>query len=154
MTGAGATLAAGDASRVAEVRVPARAECLAIVRATVRATVESLGCNALADDVVLAVDEACQNVVRHAYGENEDGDLEVHLGHTAHRLVVEVRDFAAPVDPDAVSGRDLEDVEPGGLGVHLIYSVMDEARFLPAPPGVGNLFRMAKHLALTESEHR
>jgi hypothetical protein len=55
-------------------------------------------------------------------------------------------DFAPPVDPEKVKSRDLGDVKPGGLGVHLIRSVCDDARFMPPPPGVGNLFKLTKRL--------
>lgn len=136
---------AGGDSRLAELRVPARAERLAIVRATVRAALDHPDWVAVRDDVVLAVDEACQNVIRHAYGADGGGDLEVHLTTGPDRLVIDVRDFAPPVDPDRVAGRDLDDVQPGGLGVNLIRSVMDEARFLPPPAGGGNLFRMTRY---------
>ena len=39
---------------------------------------------------------------------------------------------------------NLSEVRPGGLGVHLIHTVCDEAVFLPPPPGVGNLFKLTK----------
>ncbi len=137
---------AADNRLLAEVRVPARADRLAVVRGTVHAALRAAGCDALADDVVLAVDEACQNVVRHAYGGDTDGDLVVRLSRAPDRLFVELRDYAPPVDPDAVCGRDPADVRPGGLGTHFIETIMDDTRFLSPPRGVGNLLRMTKRL--------
>jgi hypothetical protein len=55
-------------------------------------------------------------------------------------------DFADPVNPATIKSRDLSDVRPGGLGVHLIKSVCDEAHFVTPPPGVGNLFKLTKRL--------
>ena len=55
-------------------------------------------------------------------------------------------DYAPPVDPSIIKPRDLGEVRPGGLGVHLIRSVCDDARFVTPPPGVGNLFKLTKRL--------
>jgi len=49
------------------------------------------------------------------------------------------------VDVEKVCSRDLDDVRPGGLGVHLIDSLMDECGFIDPPEGVGNLFQMKKY---------
>jgi hypothetical protein len=61
-------------------------------------------------------------------------------------MVVDIMDFAEPVDPENIRSRELTDVRPGGLGVHLIKSVCDDAKFMPPPPGVGNLFKLTKRL--------
>ena len=96
-------------------------------------------------DVVLAVDEACQNVIRHAYGGGE-GELIVQARAEGDVLDIRLIDFAAPVDPAAVCPRDLDDIRPGGLGTHFIRAVMDGVEFLAPPPGAGNLLRMTKRM--------
>jgi sigma-B regulation protein RsbU (phosphoserine phosphatase) len=93
----------------------------------------------------MAVDEACQNVIRHAYG-GKPGEIVLEIERSGDRVVVWVRDFARPVDVSKIEPRPLEDVRAGGLGVHLIREVMDEWRFEPVPSGEGNLFRMAKRI--------
>ncbi len=126
-------------------RFPARPERLGEIRHAVAETAERMGCaGGVVDDLVLAVDEACQNIIRHAYG-GADGDIVVQLGCESGSLVVRLTDFAPPVDVAAVRPRDLDEVRPGGLGLHLIRSVMDEVDFLPPPAGAGNLLRMVKH---------
>ncbi len=140
-------LPCGDAEVLAELRVPARPERLRLLRAGVAAAAES--CGFAGDDlcdVVLAVDEACQNVIRHAYKDRTDGVLLVALLRDPANLIILVRDYAPSVDVSAVKSRDLDDVKPGGLGVHLMHQVMDECGFLPPPSGQGNLLRMAKRL--------
>ena len=57
-------------------------------------------------------------------------------------------DFAAPVDESALKGRDLDDIRPGGLGVHLIRTIMDEVQFVTPPAGVGNLLQLRKRLLI------
>lgn len=99
-------------------------------------------------DVVLAVDEACQNIIRHAYGGGV-GELILQVRGDATALDIRLIDFAPPVDPATICPRALDDIRPGGLGTHFIQSVMDDVRFLAAPPGAGNLLRMIKRMGGT-----
>lgn len=99
-------------------------------------------------EIVLAVGEACQNVMQHAYGKDEPGDIMVSLSRDEAALIVSVSDSAAPVDPTAVRPRALEDLRPGGLGTHFIEQLMDTVAFLPASDGVGNVLRMTKKMAV------
>jgi sigma-B regulation protein RsbU (phosphoserine phosphatase) len=140
--------AAPAGGEIMRLRVPARADRLRLIRNATEQAARYCGADsAWAADLVMAVDEACQNIIRHAYGGREDaGDIVIDFIATGESLEVQLADFAAPVDPAAIRPRDLSEVRPGGLGVHLIRSVCDEARFLPAPPGVGNLFKLTKRL--------
>src|SRR5690606_4213057 len=98
-------------------------------------------------DLKMAVDEACQNIIRHAYhGCDDAGDIVIDFTRRGGAMVIDIMDFAEPVDPEKIRARDLNEVRPGGLGVHLIKSVCDEAQFVPPPPGVGNLFKLTKRL--------
>lgn len=134
---------------VLRLRVPARADRLKMVRQATEQASAYCGCGPeWTLDLVMAVDEACQNIIRHAYGGRDDaGDIVVDFVKEGDSLSVLLMDFAEPVDPSPIRSRDLNDVRPGGLGVHLIKSVTDDARFLPPPPGVGNLFKLTKRLA-------
>jgi len=128
-------------------RFPARASELRSVREAVRREALGQGCAPeCAADIVIAVDEACQNIIRHAYAGRSDGEIVLEIECAGEALVVSLRDFAPPIDPSRVRPRDLDDVRPGGLGTHLIRQVMDGADFAPAPPGGGNLFRMTKRI--------
>ena len=130
-----------------ELRFPAVAERLGPVRAAIKERVAACGAaRACVDDVVLAVDEACQNVIRHAYGEHRSGEIVLQLELEGRELVLTLIDFAPPVDRSAVRPRDLDDVRPGGLGTHLIGELMDSAEFVEPPAGCGNLLRMRKRI--------
>ncbi|HLN25215.1 MAG TPA: ATP-binding protein, partial [Patescibacteria group bacterium] len=59
-------------------------------------------------------------------------------------LVVQLIDFAPPVDVDKIKPRPLDEVRPGGLGTHFILSAMDEVAFVPPPEGAGNMLKMIK----------
>jgi len=137
-----------SAGVVLRLRVPARADRLKMVRTAADQAAGYCGCDsAWTLDLVMAVDEACQNIIRHAYaGQPEVGDIVLDFVREGDSLSVLLMDFAPPVDLAKIKSRDLADVRPGGLGVHLIKSVTDDARFLPPPPGAGNLFKLTKRL--------
>lgn len=105
-----------------------------------------------ADAVILAVNEACMNIIQHSYGMAPDGRIDVRISREPGALVLQLRDYAGRVDVTTVRSRDLDDLRPGGLGVHLIGTLMDESGFLEPPPGGGNLFQMKKYIAGRECE--
>ncbi|ARJ66781.1 serine/threonine protein phosphatase [Magnetospirillum sp. ME-1] len=129
-----------------EHRYPARPEELAAIRAAVGGAARAMGCGeTMVGDVVLAVDEACQNIIRHAY-KGGAGDILVHLDRDLDRLVIRLMDFAPAVDVAKIQPRPLDEIRPGGLGTHLMRSIMDDVDFLAPPPGIGNLLQMVKRI--------
>ena len=136
-----------------QLRVSARANRLRLIRNTVKETATFCGfVGSDVGDIVLAVDEACQNVIRHAYGSEGEGDISIELRHRVDAMIILIRDFADPVDISRIKPRDLDDVRPGGLGTHLISEVMDEVDFLPPPIDGGNLLRLVKKIKGTASD--
>lgn len=130
---------------LASLRFPARPAELKRVRTLVEEAVGACGCDPdTVRDIVLAVDEACQNVIRHAYAEVEDGEAVLECRRVDDNIVILLRDFANAVDPATIKPRALDDLRPGGLGVHFINEVMDSVTYLPRPTGHGNLLRMKK----------
>lgn len=96
-----------------------------------------------AQDLVLAADEACQNIIRHGY-KDKKGQIKIQLKRVNLGLELELVDFAAPVKEDECRGRDLNDVRPGGLGTHFIYALTDRVRRLKPPAGAGNRLVLTK----------
>jgi sigma-B regulation protein RsbU (phosphoserine phosphatase) len=132
---------------VLELRFRAAPQELRDVRAAVRKQALEAGCSEdVAHDIVMAVDEACQNIIRHAYGREREGDIELRIEREGDALVLYLVDFAPRTDPEKVKPRELDDVRPGGLGTFLIRELMDSAEFLDPPPGCGNLLRMVKRI--------
>ncbi len=136
-----------DTEELVELTVPARADRLRLIRHVISLTAAQCGCGeAAAGDLMLAVDEACQNVIRHAYHGDPNGVIVVRVYREGRKLVVLLRDFAEPVDVARIKPRDLADIRPGGLGTHFIRECLDEAVFLPPPPDGGNLMKMVKKI--------
>ncbi len=82
--------------------------------------------------IALAVDEALCNVIRHGYDSDVDRPIWVMLTHAGDgpsglRLEIVIEDEARQVEPCDIKGRALDDIRPGGLGVHIIREVMDQA---------------------------
>lgn len=86
--------------------------------------------------IALAVDEALANVICHGYERRPDGTIWISLwplvfGPPKPSLKIVIEDEAKQVDVNCIKGRDLDDVRPGGLGVHIIHEIMDEVRYEP-----------------------
>ncbi len=98
--------------------------------------------------VSLALDEALANVINHGYGGQAGQPIHVELQMDAgpgaeqaepsrpradngqgERLCIRVRDFGRQVPADQIAPRPLEQIRPGGLGVHIIRTVMDSVRY-------------------------
>lgn len=139
------TPCAAGPETVMELRFPARPDLMADVRRLLRNGAAGCGLDeAEIEDTVLAIAEACQNVMRHGYGNGTRGDIVVSLSRGGDGIVVRIADFAPAVNPARLRARDLTEVRPGGLGIHFITELMDSAEFLPGPGGVGNVLTMTR----------
>jgi anti-sigma regulatory factor (Ser/Thr protein kinase) len=110
---------------------------LGFIRAALRLWLEVCGLiPERRDEVVLAVDEACANCIRHAYQGRDDGRVELVLSTSGDWLEITVNDEGTPCPTEFAEFRPLErpcpdTVSPGGLGIKLIHEVFDEVRFCP-----------------------
>lgn len=110
--------------------------------------------------IVRSVDEALANVIRHAY--KGRGGLPIEL--TCRRLFtgfekkvprgieITLSDSGTPVDPKKLHGRPLEEIRPGGLGLHFMKQSMDVVEF--RRKNGKNLLRMVKYLAPSKPQVR
>ena len=132
---------------VARLTIPACASRLRLLRGLVRDSALLAGMDEEgADAVVLSVNEACTNIIQHGYRMDPAGRIDVTVLDDGRALVVRLRDYAPPVDAGKARAREPQAERPGGLGLHLIDSLMDEYGFLAPPEGGGNLFEMKKYL--------
>lgn len=85
-----------------------------------------------ASQVAMAVDEAMCNIHRHGYEGRHDGIIEMSVTTCISpnsKIKIILEDQGKQVDLVTIKSRDLEDVKPGGLGVHLIQAIMDEVEW-------------------------
>lgn len=137
---------AGD--KLLEYVFPARPEQLCGLRESLRA---SLKCCCTSEDtlacMILAVSEACMNVMQHAYGGDVSGDIIVEAWRREGSLVFRITDFAEHKScAEEMKSRPLDDIRPGGLGCHLINEIMDEVTLIDCANSCGNVLQMKKTL--------
>ena len=85
----------------------------------------------LKDELVLAIAEAAQNIVKHAYKNNTQTDdkMVVQISCKDNKLQIGFYDMGTPVDPNKVKHREIDNVKPGGLGTFFIQEIMDAVEF-------------------------
>jgi serine/threonine-protein kinase RsbW len=110
--------------------------------------IKKVGLNAGdAYSVKLAVDEACCNIIDHAYGGEDKGEIECSLRMDADCLQVELRDQGKPFDPDIIPPPQidipLEDLKEHGAGFYLMKKLMDSVHYEYSPQ-TGNLMILEK----------
>jgi len=134
--------------QLVEHRFAARANELPDVRTKVRSTAGGYGFSPeTVNAMVLAVDEACANIIRHGYGDDDAGDILLEILSHENTIIFRLTDYAEPVDKDRIRPRDLDDIRPGGLGVHFMQEVMDEVEYVDPPEGIGNILELRKSIA-------
>ena len=110
---------------------------LASVRGLIRTYLVNEGfSNDRAGEIVLAVDEACTNAMRHSYGGKPEGRLRLTVRSHDGAIEFILKDKGIPVPLEKCGRKDLaapdaSSLTPGGLGVQLMYSVFDEVTFRP-----------------------
>ena len=99
------------------------------------------------DELVLAIAEAAQNIVKHAYKDVEETNdkMQIKISFKDNQLEIGFFDKGKPVIPENIQHRKLDDIKPGGLGTFFIKQIMDEAVFKKNQKGWVN------HLVLTKT---
>ena len=132
-------------------RFPARPDQMREIRSLLRTALDDAGVEAaVRDKLVLAVDEACCNVIRHAYGPECMGDIDLRVTRDADQLEFRLLDSAPVVDPQKVRAKPLGECRSGGLGVALIDTVMDDWALQQRPDGCGNRLVMRKKINVNQ----
>lgn len=80
--------------------------------------------------MVLGVDEACTNIIRHAYHLREDQLISLSLEELRHSIRMRLRDYGKHSKTSALKGRSHDLIRPGGLGLHLIRRAFDKVDYI------------------------
>lgn len=137
------------------IQITSEPRCFCVVRAAAEAA--ALLCEldpTEAGEVKLAVTEALANVTRHGYKGRVDQPICVRLVPVLNGarpgLTVEIEDESQDVDLRQIKGRPLNEIRPGGLGVHIIRQIMDHVEYRHRTNTHGVCLRMSKY-AMTRS---
>jgi serine/threonine-protein kinase RsbW len=149
------------------IRAPSNGCCLAYIRSLVADLARKVG---FPDDEIakieMAVDEACSNVVEHAYAGKEespaptkiwqwkrrDPGIRLDVGAERDRLVIEINDHGKRFDFSTYQPKNMEErirqMETGGYGVAIMREFMDEVQYSSSDTA-GNTLRLVKYLKKT-----
>jgi anti-sigma regulatory factor (Ser/Thr protein kinase) len=143
------------------MELPSNPEMLCVVRNALGELAAKLGFSeAECRAVVLAVDEAMTNIIRHAYLGSAERPIEasfrrIHVpgdGKSRDALEIVLEDRGVSANPNKLCGRALEDVRPGGLGLHFIRESMDTVEF--SRRWGRNKLRLVKFLPVQEGPRK
>jgi len=151
--------ATGEPGLLLKLELKSNPEALCLVRATVERAAEMLHFpDAEARAIVRSVDEALANVMRHAYQGRPEQPIQVlcskvagpREGGKAAGLEIVLQDEGTEADPAKFKSRPLDEIRPGGLGLHFIRESMDVVEF--SRKKGKNQLRLVKYLSPAEQQ--
>lgn len=134
-----------------ELRVSSKTENLSEIRDFVSANARSAGIPlTTVENIVLAVDEACTNIIKHAYKSSPDGEIIIKIEYDKHKLTITIKDYGKSFKPEHIQPPDLQkyykEKKVGGLGMYLMKSLMDDVKYISIP-GKYNEVLLSKKLS-------
>jgi serine/threonine-protein kinase RsbW len=101
------------------------------------------------EKIILAVDEACTNIMKHAYKSFPDGEIIIKVKFDKHKFTIVIRDFGNSFEADKIPAPDLKEYykekRVGGLGMYLMKTLMDEVQYFTVP-GKYNQVLLSKNI--------
>jgi serine/threonine-protein kinase RsbW len=139
-------------SKEFRLKLPADTQNLDIIRRFIAGIAENMGFNEEeVYKIELAVDEACSNVVKHAYMTNTRPEhiINIEVIEKKSEIEIIISDKGKGFDPKKVKRPELEEymrkMKRGGLGIYLIRELMDKVSF-QIKAGIRNEVKMVKYL--------
>ena len=141
-----------------KLTVKSKTENLSLIRDFVSQSAFNAGvATDVVENIILAVDEACTNIIKHAYKSSPDGELIVKTKSTSTRFIIIITDFGNTFEPDAIPEPDLQKYyrqkRVGGLGMYLMKTLMDDVKYISIP-GKYNEVLLSKNIKMAQSNAR
>jgi len=135
--------------------VKSRTENLFRIRDFVSASALEAGITPdVVENIILAVDEACTNIIRHAYKSYPDGDLIIKVKFSQSKFFISIIDYGKSFAPETIPEPDLQKYykqrKVGGLGMYLMKTLMDDVKYISIP-GKYNEVLLSKNISVTQS---
>ncbi|HDP98122.1 MAG TPA: ATP-binding protein [bacterium] len=132
-----------------QLKIPSKTDNLELIRTMIAHIAKTVGFDE--DDVnkiELAVDEACANVIKHAYYKDTKDSIDLIVEIDYKKLTVIITDQGIGFDVKNILNRDIKNylaqMKVGGLGIHLMKALMDEVEF-KSKPGIKTEVKMVKY---------
>lgn len=117
-----------------EIVVKSTTDNLALIREFTKSAADEIGfSDETTGKIVLAVDEACTNIIKHAYRYSPEGDIFISIKFEDSKFVISIIDEGKHFDPNVVPDPDLREYykkkRVGGLGMFLMKKLMDDVKY-------------------------
>lgn len=137
-------------NRTGELRVKSKTENLSEIRDFVSCNARDAGIpEVTVENIILAVDEACTNIIKHAYKLSPEGELIIKIDYDEEKFTVMIIDYGKSFEPERVPLPDLQkyyrEHRVGGLGMYLMKSLMDDVTYTSIP-GKYNQVLLSKNI--------
>jgi len=140
---------------ISELIVKSRTENLSLIRDFVSKKASAAGLSKEdIENIMLAVDEACTNIIKHAYKSYNDGEIVINLEFNAQKVLISIIDYGNTFNPDSVPDPDLQKYykngRVGGLGMYLMKTLMDDVKYISVP-GEYNKVLLSKKINVAQN---
>lgn len=126
--------------------VPADSKYLSLIRAVLKHLLSYYEVpEEMVRKLVLCVDEACSNIIKHSYGGQCSEPIEITFEVTNDSFTTKIRDYGKQCDPQKIKPRRLDEIRPGGLGTFFMSEIMDSVKYCTNREK-GTLLTMSKKL--------
>lgn len=127
------------------IKIKSDSRNLKEIRSFIRKVAEEYGFEkAKIDEIVLAVDEACTNIIRHSYKGDPTKNIIITIEQEKNKLIITLRDFGEKPNLDKIYTPPSEKLRKGGFGVIFIKEMMDEVTY-DISPEKGTILRLVKY---------
>ncbi len=136
------------------IQISAATENLQIIRSFIQEVARKAGFNdEQIDQIKLAVDEACTNAIKHAYHFDASKMIDLQIRLDSKKIDITITDNGPGFNPERLDQPDINKnarkAKPGGLGIHLMKTLMDDVRFHIIPGQ-----KTEVHLIKYRSDHK
>ena len=123
---------------IANLSITSQTKNLTFVREYVSSAAKNVGFDELTiDNIIIAVDEACTNIIKHAYKNNPDNPIDVSITFDNNKFNIILKDKGKSFDPNTIPSPNMNEYfkqyKVGGLGIHLMKTLMDEVVYHSKP---------------------
>ena len=113
-----------------QLSIPSHPKYLALIRGVMEKAAHTIGFSANdSDHIILAVDEACSNIIKHSYMNDSQKKIDICIEIQEKALKIHITDYGKQCDIRQMKPRSLEDIRPGGLGIYIMNQVMDSVQY-------------------------
>jgi serine/threonine-protein kinase RsbW len=137
-------------NKLSELRVKSKTENLSVIRDFVSEKALDAGLPmATVENIMLAVDEACTNIIKHAYKSSPEGKIILNIDYDEKKFTITIIDYGKSFEPNSVPLPNLQkyyrEHKVGGLGIYLMKSLMDDVKYTSVP-GKYNQVLLSKNI--------